>query len=408
MLLVAACPTTPTHIHLPRTLLLVRVPRYLPSHQASPANSGPYFPVAHVEPFETNSQVLLVDLASNAARADAMARAAVQGMPMASNPVQLIQGETGMLVFHPMYTNSHHHNNMAAGGTAAAAAAVATTAPITSHTDLRVLGFGLVVFRVASLLRATLSPLQNTLAGSIYVRVTDAGADGTQSVLYCNDATTCEGLDSAQPPPLPAAYDDRTLSHTIAFAGRELHLQYIALGPLLGGGSTPVWVYCLVLAGGGIFALVAVAWWVRTSIRHAREIYGTTIEAADRTHMEIIQYGSLPLMPATTPRFSAHQPLPHPHPSPRRYVCHEMRNPLHACMASIHESYISLVNAGQAHICEEDIQFAVRAAEQLARVRDTTPLHPCHPQVAAFATLRTCKWHNRRALLCACCRCWTT
>ena len=74
-------------------------------HSATPANSGPYYPVHYIEPLEGNEAALGFNLASSAARLAAINQAKATGQPVASSRISLVQSVTpqfGYLYFEPM------------------------------------------------------------------------------------------------------------------------------------------------------------------------------------------------------------------------------------------------------------------------------------------------------------------
>ncbi len=99
-----------------------------------------YFPVTFIEPFLPNGRALGFDLASEAVRREAIARANVTGQPTATGPIRLVQehiaGQFGFLVVHPVYR----------------------VVPITDPQEPRsreLLGYALAVFRIADLVEST-------------------------------------------------------------------------------------------------------------------------------------------------------------------------------------------------------------------------------------------------------------
>ncbi len=132
-----------------------------------------YFPVTYVFPLAGNEPVVGYDLASNAARKDAMQKAALLGRQVATTGITLVQDkdrDLGILVFDPLYT---HHDPAADGQ---------------DGLD-RVEGFALGVFKVKQLIDTALITIPHD---TIEILAYQSGGDqlNDQHIIYKSASST--------------------------------------------------------------------------------------------------------------------------------------------------------------------------------------------------------------------------
>jgi len=125
-----------------------------------------YFPVYYVEPMASNHAVFGFDLGSNPERRLAMEKSRASGKMVASAPNRLVQesgSQAGLLVFTPVYKAGINKNDSAARSAG-------------------LVGFGLAVFRIGSLIDAALPRSDNP--GLVDVHVFDTVPDGSIKEIY--------------------------------------------------------------------------------------------------------------------------------------------------------------------------------------------------------------------------------
>jgi len=126
-----------------------------------------YFPVYYVEPFVGNENALGFDLASNAARLDAINRARNSGRPVASSRIRLVQEvgrQFGMLIFLPIYAGDFSPDSAQARR---------------EHLE----GFALGAFRIGDMVNAAIKPFESE--GIEYTLYDETTPDGEQ-LLFTN------------------------------------------------------------------------------------------------------------------------------------------------------------------------------------------------------------------------------
>ena len=165
-----------------------------------------YFPVMYVEPGKGNERALGFDLASDAARGEALSRARDTGNQVATTRltlVQEVQGRFGSIVFAPIYKKG-----------------VPTDTVNSRRSALE--GFALGVFRIGDIVEAALAELK--LAG-IDVTVSDVSAPESERVLYSHLSRTRAGSSLAEKegPETETKFD---FAQTFDVAGRTWTARY--------------------------------------------------------------------------------------------------------------------------------------------------------------------------------------
>lgn len=242
-------------------------------------DTAPYFPVAYVFPLAGNEPALLFDLGSSSTRAAAMSSAASSTKGVASAPIKLVQGDPGTLVLQPVYSCDVYELVRAGSD---------PSPVVTSHQDARVLGFVVAVYRVQKLLNGAVASL---LAAhpQLAVRVSDEG-----QVLFGQQAQ-------------PEAWEGLSVTWSLPFVGREWEVILSATGSFTSAEEQQhVWTQLFVPIAIGL--LVSIALMVNAALMHRQGLRLTraAINATERTHKYLIDY-----------------------------LCHEVRNPLQACLSHI-------------------------------------------------------------------------
>lgn len=189
-----------------------KVREYLkPGVLVSAGEREEYVVVKFIEPFETNKNAIGYDVASDPTRSTALLRARDSGKPTATAPLELVQGETGVLVFMPVYN---------------------TESALESVDQRRdaIRGYAVNVIRIDDLVARS---IRSGGDNEVRVRIYDDGESGASLLsLYDEGAAPEDGMR-------------RTLECMVA--GRTWQLEYHATGRFQTELSWQAW---LVLAGG--------------------------------------------------------------------------------------------------------------------------------------------------------------
>ena len=192
------------------------------------AGRGTSFPVAFVEPLEPNRAALGVDLGSSPPRARALEIARDSGTYVATAPITLAQGGTGVLIFHPAYASGAPHESV-------------------PERRAALLGFGLSVLRPSVLLDRVVAGSQfASVSYGLYDLGPASSGPGAEGVLLASHVGASGGVV-----PGPGGADvggERRTSVEFDFAGR--HMELVALAASAFGATTgfdPSWA--LIAAG---------------------------------------------------------------------------------------------------------------------------------------------------------------
>lgn len=205
------------------------------------ARRAEYLPVFFLEPFQGNEIALGFDLASDGARAEAMATARDSGRMVATERVRLVQAavdEFGFLVFLPVYRSGRSHQTVA-----------------DRRENLH--GYYLAVFRIAEIPKALPGGIDSANMDFVLL---DASAPADRSCLFQSDGWAAAG-------PAGAVHEA-----TLDVAGRKWALRHRPTAAYLAGKRT------------GLAPTVLVAGLVFTTLLGAFMIgYGRYTERIERS-----------------------------------------------------------------------------------------------------------------------------
>ena len=214
-----------------------------------------YYPVFYVEPYQGNELALGFDLASNAARLEALEASRDSGLAQASGPITLVQEseqQYGFLAYAPIYRAGEPHDT-----------------PEQRRANLE--GFALAVFRVGEMIAGAFEERSSgrfPRSGGIKLLVyDDDGVDGAPRLLhvYPPDGSGDLARDRATDDPGMTL----RVSRTFGVAGRNWTIVARPVNP--GFGRWPAWEPWAVLGAGLAFTILLVAYLV-FSLNRARAV----------------------------------------------------------------------------------------------------------------------------------------